>query len=257
MTDPTALRPKAHELRRHVACHGHRFWLPLDVSRVLHAPIYFFPDQEAFDSDAVDENACATLGGQPLRLPHDAVIFEVPERHHPGGSLASIAFASDDGAQAHLFRFDARRRAWTDVLVHVLFRPDLIAEGRLHADITGDQQQDDYFQAATGMVVRALGLLGSAVPLAERRLPPLHRRSLAKGPRQGWTYRVATIEPDRLVARPASQGGTHASPRWHIRRGHWRQLADSRRVFVRECEVGDTSRGGVVKDYQVQVSEAA
>ena len=56
--------------------------------------------------------------------------------------------------------------------------------------------------------------------------------------------------PERLVRLSEAQGGgTHASPRSRIRRGHWRQLADGRRVFVRACEVGDPEHGGVVKDY--------
>ena len=28
-------------------------------------------------------------------------------------------------------------------------------------------------------------------------------------------------------------------------------LADGRRIFIRECQVGDMTRGGVVKDYEV------
>jgi len=68
---------------------------------------------------------------------------------------------------------------------------------------------------------------------------------------------VADIQTEAITVGQAEHCGTHASPRWHIRRGHWRQLADGRRVFVRECEVRDASRGGVVNDYQVQLGEAA
>jgi hypothetical protein len=48
--------------------------------------------------------------------------------------------------------------------------------------------------------------------------------------------------PSHKLAQPARSRGDG---------GHWRNLADGRRVFVRECEVGDRSRGGVVKDYEV------
>ena len=50
------------------------------------------------------------------------------------------------------------------------------------------------------------------------------------------------------VALPAmSKGGqglvgTHASPRRHERRGHWRTCANGKRVWVRNCTVGDASR---------------
>ena len=62
---------------------------------------------------------------------------------------------------------------------------------------------------------------------------------------------MVSVDPSRVQPKLSSLGGTHASPRWHIRRGHWRNLADGRRVFVRECQVGDMARGGVVKDYEV------
>jgi hypothetical protein len=74
---------------------------------------------------------------------------------------------------------------------------------------------------------------------------------------RGWTYRIADIQPRVIAAALAEHRGSHASPRWHIRRGHWRQLADGRRVFVRECQVGDVSRGGVVKDYRIDLGRAA
>ena len=66
---------------------------------------------------------------------------------------------------------------------------------------------------------------------------------------------MVNIDLARVRAATPQTGGSHASPRWHIRRGHWRSLADSRRVFVRACEVGDATRGGVVKDYQVAMGE--
>ena len=48
------------------------------------------------------------------------------------------------------------------------------------------------------------------------------------------------------------KGGTHASPRWHKRRGYWRTMKKSgKRVWVRACEVGSKSNGMVYKDYQV------
>jgi hypothetical protein len=85
---------------------------------------------------------------------------------------------------------------------------------------------------------------------------PALRRKYSKAGVRGWTWHQITIDPARLREKIAPQGGTHASPRWHIRRGHWRQLADGRRVFVRQCQVGDPEQGGVVKDYIVKGSAA-
>jgi hypothetical protein len=58
------------------------------------------------------------------------------------------------------------------------------------------------------------------------------------------------------AAHSASHGGTHATPAWHIRRGHMRRLKDGRTVFVRSCEVGSKERGVVLKDYRIGATVA-
>ena len=53
-----------------------------------------------------------------------------------------------------------------------------------------------------------------------------------------------------------SKGGTHASPRWHKRRGYWRTMKKSgKQVWVSACEVGSKSNGMVYKDYEVKIGE--
>lgn len=84
----------------------------------------------------------------------------------------------------------------------------------------------------------------------------VQRRKFAGPGVTGWIYRMIDIGP-ALQRQRSKQGGTHASPRWHIRRGHWRTLSGGRRTFVRECEVGDPAQGGVVKDYRVQTEARA
>lgn len=65
-----------------------------------------------------------------------------------------------------------------------------------------------------------------------------------------YEWRTVVIEPQKQKAEPL--GGHHASPRQHDRRGHWRNLRDGRRVWVRNCIVGDPSKGAVFKDYQCE-----
>jgi hypothetical protein len=84
----------------------------------------------------------------------------------------------------------------------------------------------------------------------------VQRRKFAGPGVTGWIYRVIEIAP-ALRRQRTRRGGSHASPRWHIRRGHWRTLPDGRTTFVRECEVGDPAGGGVVKDYRVQMEAPA
>lgn len=46
-----------------------------------------------------------------------------------------------------------------------------------------------------------------------------------------------------------SGGGSHASPAFHLRRGHFRRYRDGRVVWVRDTTVGKKSDGIIMKDY--------
>lgn len=253
---PKPATPLAFALKRHILQHAHRFWCEIEPAAAASAPIYVFPDQERFDDEEIEQLAIRNLAGI-LKAPHPYCIFELPERDYPGGSLASYVRATETGVESFLFRYDPTTRRWSDVLVATEFLPDGYAESNAHPQYQEPDQYRPPIEVATSMVWRALGLLSAGMPLVEHQLSPLRRTRFAKAGVRGWTYRVAEIRPATIAAALAAHRGSHASPRWHIRRGHWRQLADGRRVFVRECAVGDASRGGVVKDYHVQIGEAA
>ncbi len=75
------------------------------------------------------------------------------------------------------------------------------------------------------------------------------RKAKGKGP-VTFDWRTVEIGPRQAKALPL--GGTHASPRLHDRRGHWRLIkATGKRVWVKACKVGDASKGVVFKDYRV------
>ena len=103
-------------------------------------------------------------------------------------------------------------------------------------------------QCLTGMVWRALAILAEAgtTHRADGLPASIARSSPAPASAAGPGIRSRSC-PSAWSGPSEPQGGTHASPRWHVRRGHWRQLADGRRVFVRACEVGDPERGGVMQ----------
>lgn len=78
----------------------------------------------------------------------------------------------------------------------------------------------------------------------------LNRKRAAKGkPPLSFDWTTVVIEPPQPKVAP--QGGTHAPPRWHERRGHWRTTRTGKRVWVRNCEVGDKARGAVFHDYKI------
>lgn len=79
----------------------------------------------------------------------------------------------------------------------------------------------------------------------------INSKRAAKGkPPALFDWHTVTIGPK---AEPQdSKGGTHASPRLHDRRGHWRTYPSGKRGWVKECKVGSPSKGIVFKDYKIK-----
>lgn len=75
------------------------------------------------------------------------------------------------------------------------------------------------------------------------------RAKKCKGPLK-FTWHTVTIGP--RPERKDGKGGTHASPRLHDRRGHWRTYASGKKGWVKECKVGSPSKGIVFKDYKIK-----
>lgn len=83
-----------------------------------------------------------------------------------------------------------------------------------------------------------------------------NKKRIAKGKAPIYEWHTVVIEPPKPKVEP--KGGTHASPRLHDRRGHWRTCKDGvRKVWVRACKVGNAAKGTVFKDYKWKSHDAA
>lgn len=82
--------------------------------------------------------------------------------------------------------------------------------------------------------------------------PPerLNRKRLKRGKVPLFTYKVLTI--GKKKRKSANQGGTHASPRSHLRRGYYRTSRNGVRHWVQPCMVKGETDGFVHKDYKVE-----
>ena len=76
------------------------------------------------------------------------------------------------------------------------------------------------------------------------------RRQIARGKAPAYAWRTVEVTA-RVRTDRGPAGGSHASPRAHDRRGHWRALPTGR-VWVRPCRVGDPASGTVFHDYRVK-----
>ena len=105
--------------------------------------------------------------------------------------------------------------------------------------------------AAFRVVVGSLMKIQSASEAYKPTIPTtyINRKRVAKGKQPLFDWHTVTIEPK--TSKQSCNGGTHASPRLHDRRGHWRRHPSGKSVWVNACKVGDASKGVVFKDYRV------
>lgn len=66
-------------------------------------------------------------------------------------------------------------------------------------------------------------------------------------------FKILTVDSGKGASQKSvnSVGGTHVSPRVHLRRGHIRKLP-KKNIWVNACVVGDKSKGEITKDYLVK-----
>ena len=77
----------------------------------------------------------------------------------------------------------------------------------------------------------------------------------ARGKTKLFTYKVLTIGGLKKHSKHA--GGTHASPRSHLRRGYYRNYKSGKRAWVNACMIKGNGEGFVHKDYNVLGQEGA
>ena len=77
-------------------------------------------------------------------------------------------------------------------------------------------------------------------------------KAKAKSALQFDDYHVLEIDVPSTSLRAAASGGTHRSPREHLRRGHIRRLETGRKIWVNAAVIGaGKGAGKITKDYRV------
>jgi hypothetical protein len=106
-------------------------------------------------------------------------------------------------------------------------------------------------------VLRMVCAVLDKLSFAEKAYQPTPQRTFINAKRKAkgkpaLTFDWVTVEIEPPKAKNDPQGGTHASPRRHQSRGHWRTYKSGKRGWVKECWKGDASKGSVFKDYQIK-----
>ena len=167
------------------------------------------------------------------------------------------------GDELHVHEFGTYKAGWallTFQVVNSYVDRDRVSVCTLLADDTmvsapeGSLTQSGDHGAAvfTRNLLRLLATVSSCKNIKFREASSTERSvaAIAKSKVPPWEYHEVELSslPGYIYI---PKGGTHASPRWHMRGGHWRNYKSGKRVWVEQMEVGDKSKGVIVKDYVV------
>ena len=183
------------------------------------------------------------------------------EKYRHGGIFVLPIYKAETYAEASKIAYDQRKEAglverwsksWT--VEPFVLMPDswqdlvqrLGDKQRVLASIIDDSHDEVLMAVQTCAVLNCSNVRTAEVAPAAK----LNRSRMRTGKTPFFTYKVLTVETDPSPkAQGNAQGGAHASPRMHLRRGHLRRVSE-RVVWVRPAMVG--AHGLVEKDYRIR-----
>lgn len=191
-----------------------------------------------------------------IRLPYQVcwlegdVVFLDESRSDIAGWLCIRA---DDCPETfEFFEWVRVDRAW------LLMGVGRVCDGALSFCVTSHSPEHDETIAMTNhesaRFVLALAALNCSNIVTRRHDPDqkLQKARAWRGKKPLFSYHTLEIDPQASRDAGVDQGGTHASPRVHLRRGHIRKFAPGKWCWVRETIVRGITPGMVHKDYALK-----
>ena len=185
-------------------------------------------------------------------FPNTLLQFETPSS--PGASHALVLWREQPDGSVQIIAAQRRSdKEWLSVSPTTVTKNE---DGSFHYERIGYDERNTEF--AILMHARAMNLfyiLGcSNVDTADNPAPAaLNKKRSKAGKFPVLEYKTLILKLDAQRTSGQAAGGTHASPRVHLRRGHVRRLESGRRVWVQACVVGST-HGMILKDYKISTA---
>lgn len=232
---------------------------PSGIAEPIHTK---FKLQEQWIKKAAQNAICFDMGdveGIPqlkiinelFRLPYPVTWFEAKNQDGLLGLLAvEVGFN-----QTQLATFNKAYGIWWLVCVSEIAEKngDLLCSPvvMLHGNDQKNLEALDYARNAANVLARfVMAINCTNTQTVEHPAPKsLNAKRAAKGKQPLFSY--WTLHLPSASAEGQSLGGTHASPRIHLRRGHIRQYAPGKFTWIEACVVGKKQSGIVMKDYAV------
>lgn len=207
----------------------------------------------------VDELSTATFPRLPFR--RTAIELEVGE-----GVLIAVCVEVAVGERlvtqctAYLLDSHMLDHGWLDfgTIIIDAAEPNITVELLRELSVESDEAKDaikDYCFKCALAVSRFLAVLNCVNVITEDVPSPaaLNKKRVANRKPPIYSYKVLVLKA--AVARNARLGGTHESPRIHLRRGHIKRRKTGN-FWWQPCVVGDRKRGVVMKDYRADALAA-
>ena len=103
-------------------------------------------------------------------------------------------------------------------------------------------------------LVEALSCRNVSAEPIEKVDPAVNARRVKAGKLPIYETKMLVIRTGNVDKQGQALGGTHASPRQHLRRGHIRRLPGGN-VWINACVVGDPTKGRIDKQYTITRKE--
>jgi hypothetical protein len=129
---------------------------------------------------------------------------------------------------------------------------DVITKEQVHPDAINLELLGEMLPDLTAVVQCCHALRAGALFQERRETSSARRWKMDKHGVGGFTYHVLKIPTKATGHQATGTGGSHESPRFHVRRAHIRKLSSGQLTFVRQCFVGDAQAGSVSKHYQLK-----
>ncbi len=206
-------------------------------------PIFWGPEQKTWT---------VAFGGS--FVPYENEVRSVtPEQSLPASRIANAAAIEAGLAKPHAKQF----RAEPFYVLPEFYEQMLASLGgsreKAFAQIMLDSRDE------TMMLIQACSVINCA-NVGTATIEPaaaLNKKRVMSGKQPFFTYKVLQLTGEGKASAGSDAGGTHVSPRMHLRRGHLRRL-QSRVIWVRPTMVGASAEAGfVVKDYAVGTPPSA
>lgn len=189
-----------------------------------------------------------------MRLPYPVTWLEGATAD---GLLGLLAAECDDGMMNVAVFNKKPGTPWYFIGVFDVFKDEesdirCKARARFSEDESWNEDALKYATRATSVLCRFVMALNCVNTRRVEHPAPkfMNQKRAAKGRQPLFSFWTLHL-PGSAANDGTPFGGTHASPRLHLRRGHIRQYAPGKYTWVEACIVGNKQAGMVVKDYAV------